>query len=186
MLYSLGADMDSATNTALVKLLNRHANSAPAQLPLSFFKSGQFLSLTPNCQGGLILQRPFYADFVGSGAAVGSSFDVNCTSVYAIGKVEFCVPATYSERQQAFEQRMAYSQQLQDIVGEQAPLHRSILMLNQLSQWVGAEEVTKIPDELVARLAGVLTKTIKVARTTSVKATPQGATLSTSERLLGR
>jgi hypothetical protein len=70
--------------------------------------------------------------------------------------------------------------------GQQAPLHRSILMLNQLSQWVGAEEVTKIPDELVARLAGVLTKTLQVARTTSVKATPQGATLSTSERLLGR
>lgn len=172
MLYSLGADMDSATNTAVVKLLNQQANSAPAKLPLSFFKSGQFLCLTPNCQGGLIIQRPFYADFVGPGAAVGSSFDVNCISVYAIGKVEFCVPATYSKRQQAFGQRMAYSQQLQDIVEQEAPLHRSILMLNQLSQWVGAEEATKIPDELVARLAGVLTKTIKVARKTSLQATP--------------
>ena len=182
MLYSLGADMDSATNTALVRLLNRQANSAPTELPLSFFKSGQFLSLAPNCRGGLILQRPFYADFVGPGAAVGSSFDVNCILVYAIGKVEFCAPRTYSERQQAFQQRMAYSQQLQDMVGEEAPLHRSILILNQLSQWVGAEEATKIPDELVARLAGVLTKTVKVARKTSVKATPQAEMLRTRGR----
>jgi hypothetical protein len=165
--------MDNATNTALVKLLNSRANSAPTELPLSFFKSGQFLSLTPGCKGGLILQRPFYADFVGAGAAVGSSFDVNCISVYAIGTVEFCAPTTLSERQQAFEQRMAYSQRLQEIAGEEAPLHRSILMLNQLREWVGAEEAKKIPDELVARLAGVLTKTIKVARQTYVKATPQ-------------
>lgn len=185
MLYSLGADMQNPSNTAMVQFLNHTANSA-SELPLSFFKSGQFLCLSPECQGGLIIHKSFYADFVGPGAAVGSSFDVNCTSVYAIGKVEFCVPATYSERQQAFQQRMAYSQQLQDIVGEEAPLHRSILMLNQLSQWVGAEEVTKIPDELVARLAGVLTKTIKVARKTSVKATPQEAMLRTSERLLDR
>jgi hypothetical protein len=182
----MGADMDSATNTTLVKLLNRQANSAPAELPLSIFKSGQFLSLTPNCQGGLILQRPFYADFVGPGAAVGSSFDVNCISVYAIGKVEFCVPATYSKRQQAFQQRMAYSQQLQEIVGEEAPLHRGILILNQLSQWVGAEEATKIPDELVARLAGVLTKTIKIARKTYVEGTPQGETLRTKEQAINR
>ena len=161
--------MDNATNTPVITYLNRQGKSAPAELPLSFFKSGQFLCLTPNCQGGLILQRPFYADFVGAGAAVGSSFDVNCTSVYAIGKVEFCVPATFSGRQQAFQQRMAYSHRLQEIVAEEAPLHRSILILNQLCEWVGDEEAKKIPDQLIARLAGVLTKTLKVAKETSVK-----------------
>ncbi len=164
MLYSLGADMHNTSNTALVKLLNRQANSAPTALPLSFFKSGQFLSLSPDCQGGLILLKSFYADFVGSGAVVGSSFDVNCTSVYVIGTVEFCAPATYSERQQAFCKRMAYTQQLQEIAGEEAPLRRSCLILQQLHQWVGAEEAKKIPDELVARLAGVLPKTLEIAK----------------------
>lgn len=161
--------MDNATNTPVIKYLNHQGKTAPAEVPLSFFKSGQFLCLTPNCQGGLILQRPFYADFVGAGAAVGSSFDVNCTSVYAIGKVEFCVPATFSERQKAFQQRMAYSRRLQEIVAEEAPLHRSILILNQLCEWVGDEEAKKIPDQLIARLAGVLTKTLKVAKQTYVE-----------------
>ena len=164
--------MHNNTDTALVSLLNQQSNSASASLPLSFFKSGQFLSLTPDCQGGIIWQKRFYADFVGPGAAIGSSFDVNCTSVYVIGTVQFFAVATYSERQQAYQKRMAYSQQLQDILEVEAPLHRAVLILNQLCQWVGAEEAKQIPDELVARLAGLLSKTVKVARKNYVVGTP--------------
>lgn len=156
--------MNKPTNTALVKFLNSQTESGSRSLPLSYFKSGQFLSLTPDCQGGLILQKPFYADFVGPGAAVGSSFDVNCISVYVIGAVKFSASTTFSERQQAFQQRMTYTQKLQTIAGVEAPLRRAFLILQQLSQWAGTEEAKKIPDELVARLAGLLSKTVKVAR----------------------
>lgn len=172
--------MNTTSNTTFIEFLNNQVKSVPtAQLPLSFFKSGQFLSLTPNSQGGLILQKPFYADFVGPGAAIGSSFDVNCTLVYAIGAVEFGVPTTLTERQQAFNRRMAYSQRLQAITVQEAPLYRSIVILNQLCKWVGAEEARNIPDDLVARLAGVLPKTIKVARKTYVEVIPQSKVVST-------
>lgn len=179
MLYSLGADMQNPSNTAMVQFLNHTANSA-SELPLSFFKSGQFLCLSPECQGGIIIHKSFYADFVGPGAVVGSSFDVNCTSVYVIGSVKFWVPTTYAERQQAFQKRMAYSQQLQELVGQGAPLQRCALILNQLSQWVGAKEANDIPDELVARLAGVFTKTVKMTRKTYLK-TPAQTQPSPSE-----
>lgn len=165
--------MDSATNTALVKLLNSQVKSVPAELPLSFFKSGQFLCLSPDCKGGLILQKQFYADFVGPGAVVGSNFDVNCISVYVVGTVEFLVPTTYSERQQAYQKRLAYTQQLQEIAGKEAPLQRGFSILHQLCEWVGAKHTQQIPDELVARLAGVLTKTI-----TSVKKTHLAKSIS--------
>lgn len=163
--------MHNATNAKLVKFLNQQAKSAPGSLPLSFFKSGQFLSLTPGCQGGIILQKPFYADFVGPGAAVGSSFDTNCTSVYVIGPVKFCASIIYSERQQAFQKRMAYTQQLQEILQVDAPLERASLILHQLSQWVGAEEAKKIPDELVAQLSGLLPRTVVFARKNFPEAT---------------
>ena len=156
--------MHNATNAKLVKFLNQQGKSASGSLPLSFFKSGQFLSLASDCQGGIILQKPFYADFVGPGAAVGSSFDLNCTSVYVIGPVKFCASTIYEERQQAFQKRMAYSQQLQDILQVGAPLERACLILDQLCQWVGAEEAKKIPDELVAQLSGLLPRTIVFAR----------------------
>lgn len=157
--------MRNDSNTDLVSLIDQQVNSACEQLPLSFFKSGQFLSLTSDCRGGIILQKRFYADFAGPGAAVGSSFDVTCTSVYVIGAVKFSASSLYSQRQQSFQKRMAYSRRLQEIAGMEVPSKRAFWILDQLYQWVGAEETKKIPDELVAQMAGLLPKTVDLART---------------------
>lgn len=132
-------------------------------VPLDLLKTGQLLALTSDCRGGLIIQKRFYADFVGPGAAVGGSFDVNCTSVYAIGKVEFYAPTTYEERQQAFQMRITYTQKLGEILLELAPLPRAFLIINQLSQWLGVDKVKKIPPELIAQLGGVLPRTAAIA-----------------------
>lgn len=156
--------MHNNPNEAVVRFLNRQAISTPNSLPLSFFKSGQFLALTPDCQGGIILQKQFYTDFVGSGAVVGSSLDVNCLSIYVIGAVEFHASTIYEQRQQAFQKRMDYSQQLQEITQEYAPHQRAFLILQQLSKWVGLEEVQKIPNELVAQMAGLFPETIEFVR----------------------
>ncbi|HAJ58368.1 MAG TPA: hypothetical protein DCP31_03095, partial [Cyanobacteria bacterium UBA8543] len=56
------------------------------------------------------------------------------------------------------------SQQLQDILQVESPLERACLILHQLGQWVGAEEAKKIPDNLLAQLAGLLPRTIIFAR----------------------
>ena len=134
-----------------------------SRVPLDLFKSGQLLVLKPNCRGGLIIQKPFYADFVGPGAAVGGSFDIQCTSVYVIGEVEFDVPATYEERQQAFQSRIAYIQKLEEILSVSSSIHRACLMIRQLSLWLGVSHVRRIPLELIAQLGGVLPKTVSVA-----------------------
>ena len=156
--------MHNNPNEALVRFLNRQANSNPNSLPLSFFKRGQILSLTPDCQGGIILQKQFYADFVGSGAVVGSSLDVNCRSIYVIGSVKFQTSPSFAERQQALQKRIAYLERLQEIAQEYAPEQRACLILHQLSEWVGCEEVKKIPNELVAQIAGLFAKTIDCVR----------------------
>lgn len=134
-----------------------------SRLPLDLFKSGQLLVLKSNSRGGLIIQKPFYADFVGSGAAVGGSFDIQCTSVYVIGEVEFDVPASYEERQQAFQTRIAYIQKLEEILSVSSSIHRACLMIRQLSLWLGVSHVRRIPLELIAQLGGVLPKSVSVA-----------------------
>ncbi|MEQ9552038.1 MAG: hypothetical protein RIM23_20820 [Coleofasciculus sp. G3-WIS-01] len=139
-------------------------NSPCTSVPLDLFKSGQLLAIKPDCQGALIIQKRFYADFAGPGAAVGSSFDVECTSVYAIGEVEFYAPATYTERQQAFHKRMAYCETLQSIVVIPSPLDRATTTLHQLSQLLDANVISEIPSALIAQLAGVLTKTVNIIR----------------------
>jgi hypothetical protein len=118
----------------------------------------------PDCRGALIIQKRFYADFVGPGAAVGSSFDVDCTSVYVIGEVEFYAPTTYTERQQAFQKRREYCETLQSMVMIPTPLDRAATILHQLSLWLDVSVISEIPSGLIAQLAGVLTKTVTIIR----------------------
>jgi hypothetical protein len=139
------------------------ADNSCSRVPLDLFKSGQLLVLKPNCRGGLIIQKPFYADFVGPGAAVGGSFDIQSTSVYVMGEVEFYAPTTYEERQQAFQTRIAYIQKLQEVLSVSSSIHRACLIIHQLSLWLGVSHVRRIPFELVAQLGGVLPKSVEIA-----------------------
>lgn len=135
----------------------------PSLLPLSLLKSGQFLALDPDCQGGLILHKGFFSDFVGAGAAVGGCFDLKSTAIYTIGMVKFHAPETHQERRQAFQQRLGYIHQLQQIIVEPLPVRRASVLLHQLYEWVGIKEVSKIPHEFMARLIGVYPETIAFA-----------------------
>jgi hypothetical protein len=132
-------------------------------LPYQSLQAESFLSLAPDCQGGLILQKSFYADFVAPGAAVGGSFDANCTGIYAIGKIRFCPLGSHGERQQALQQRMRCIEQLYHVTSAAAPLQRASLMLSQLCDWVGIHEASEIPAEWVGKLAGVNAKTVRLA-----------------------
>lgn len=139
-------------------------DSPCSAVPLNLLKSGQLLMVKPDCRGALIIQKRFYADFVGPGAAVGSSFDVDCTSVYVIGEVEFYAPTTYTERQQAFQKRREYCETLQSMVMIPTPLDRAATILHQLSLWLDVSVISEIPSGLIAQLAGVLTKTVTIIR----------------------
>lgn len=135
-------------------------NSSDSLALLDLFKSGQWLALKPECRGGLIVQKSFYADFVGPGAAVGGSFDINCTSVYVIGEVEFYAPTTYTERQHAFQKRMTYLKKLSEILSVHAHIHRACLILRQLCLWVGVSQSRSIPVELIAQLGGLMPQSV--------------------------
>jgi hypothetical protein len=135
----------------------------PTSLPLDLLSSGQVLSISQDCQGWLILQKPFYAEFVGPGAAVGGSFDIQCKSIYTIGTVQFDLPADHGERRKAFQHRIEYIQRIQDILLEDAPISRADKLIHQLCAWVGLEDARGIPLEIAARLIGVMPKNIEIA-----------------------
>ncbi len=130
-------------------------------LPLQLFGSGQLLCLPENCQTGLILQSPHYADFAGAGAAVGGEFDIKCTSIYVIGNANFLVPELFQERQRAFRQRLLYMNNLHKITYVRSPVQRAYLIVRQLSQWLGLEAAQNIPPNLVAALVGILPSTVE-------------------------
>jgi hypothetical protein len=133
-----------------------------ADLPLSLLKSGQLLCLTPDCRGSLLVQKEFYADYIGAGGAVGGCFDVDSKAVYVLGTVEFFAPQTDRDRAAAFRKRIAYSKTLEAIAREPLPLRRVQTILRFLSQRFGPSEVAKIPHELIAQLVGVQANTVSL------------------------
>lgn len=132
--------------------------------PLQMLQSGQLLSIANLPGTGLILRKAFHCEFVGPGAAVGGMFDTGCTSVYAVGQVQFLVPATTADRKQAFQVRITYLERLQEITVGEAPLRRALSALEYLGNVLGKEVVQEIPDELMAGLVGVFTETMAIAR----------------------
>lgn len=154
--------MISTLDASLSTLIDA-ASFTQLTLPYSLLGNEPFLSLAPDCGGGLILQKSFYADFVSPGAAVGGDFDAHCTAIYVIGKIQFQVLETHAERQQALQQRMDCIEKLYQVASVSSSLHRASLMLHQLCDWVGIHEASEIPVEWVARLAGVQPKTVHLA-----------------------
>jgi hypothetical protein len=142
------------------KALVQKANHQPLQM----LQSGQLLSIANLSGTGLILRKAFHCEFVGPGAAVGGMFDTGCTSVYAVGKVQFLVPATTIDRKQAFQARIAYLERLQEITVAEAPLRRALSALEYLGDVLGVDVVQQIPDEMMAGLVGVFIETMAIAR----------------------
>ncbi len=144
----------------------------PSNLPLHLLQSGQTLMLAHNCTGWLILQKPFYAEIVGPGAAVGGSFDVQCQSIYAIGNVQFIALEDEESRQSAFQQRMDYIQSMQAILLESAPIARASKLIEQLITWIGLEPTQSIPHDLLSRLGGVMAPNISLGWRTISREAP--------------
>ncbi len=130
-----------------------------SQALLNLIHSGQLLALSPRCTGGLILQKPFYSEFVGAGAAFGSSCDLSCEAVQILGEVQVCLPETPADREQAIQARLDYIHQIQSLVTEDSVLRRAHRVVAQLAQWLG-KSAQQIPDAQVARLVGLLPERI--------------------------
>lgn len=143
--------------------LNKALISKQHHQLVQVFKSGQLLCLKSQCLSGVILQKPYFADFIGPGAVVGGAFDLQCTSVYLLGSVEFMVPETPAARRTAFQQRISYVDYLQEISQLPSPIRRSHAIISWLSQQFGQDEVSKIPHQLLAALVGVLPESINTA-----------------------
>ncbi|HEY9826616.1 MAG TPA: hypothetical protein V6D19_14320 [Stenomitos sp.] len=131
--------------------------------PIELLKSGQLLCVTADASHGIILQKPFFAEFVGPGAAVGGLFDLECVSIHTLGSTEFLVPASLSERQAAFRRRIDDIEMMQNLCQSEAPLRRAIDLLELLCNRFGLEEVRKIPDDVLSKMVGVLPGTISMA-----------------------
>ena len=129
-------------------------------------RGGNLLRLAPDREGCLILCKPYQADLLGPGAAVGGVLDFDCFEAIAIGDVAVVHPQDYHERSQSLTTRhlwQSYKQKLLDC--QRFPMQRAIGILNLLRQYFETDDIVQqIPDRALALLVGVLPQTIAAAR----------------------
>jgi hypothetical protein len=131
--------------------------------PVDMLKSGQLLAIGGSPDAGLIIQKPYFAEYVGYGSAIGGVFDLQCVTVHTLGDVQITVPADKNERQSAFQKRMDDIATMQKLCELDSPLERGISLLELLCDQFGAAQIQTIPNDVLAKLVGVLPNTIAIA-----------------------
>jgi hypothetical protein len=137
--------------------------SPKSNQPIELLKSGQLLAITDSQTSGIILQKPFFAEFIGPGAAIGGLFDLNCVTIYTLGQAEFTAPATLEERQAAFRCRIDNIASMQTLCQPEAPLRRAIDLLDMLCSRFSTDEIRTIPNDVLSKVVGVMPGTIAMA-----------------------
>ena len=140
------------------------ASQGPTWLSLDLCHHRQLYRLTPDCRGGVILQKRFYTELICPGSALGGTIDTAVTGIFAFGSIKLDVPKTPIERQQAYQLRLNQSNSLQKLMKQKSESKRIYLLFEKLIALVGLEESLAIPAELMSQLIGLAPKAITLMR----------------------
>ena len=77
----------------------------------------KLLVINPRRKNGLILYKPYHAEFAGPGAAIGSNFDQDVIDVLPVGKLSLTEPRTSQERINSYLIRRQWVKLAKQIIG---------------------------------------------------------------------
>ncbi|MGK7954282.1 MAG: hypothetical protein AB4063_03310 [Crocosphaera sp.] len=127
----------------------------------------RLLVINPRRKNGLILYKPYHAEFAGPGAAIGANFDQDVLDVFPVGKLSFNEPRTSQERINSYLIRRQWVKLAKQISDNTVAQQRAQVILNQFENWFDVETANLLPDETFALLVGVLPQTMRKLRTQS-------------------
>ena len=151
-----------AESTAAFSPSPRHARL------LSSLKSQELSLVNPRRKNGLIVYKKYHAEFIGPGAIVGGSFDLDVIDIIPVGNLSLVSPQNSQERRQAYKMRRQWVRLTKQIIDNPHATERAQVILNQFEHWFDAETVANLPDEAFALLVGVLPQTIRKVRNTEL------------------
>ncbi|MGK7881445.1 MAG: hypothetical protein AB4060_15305 [Crocosphaera sp.] len=127
--------------------------------------SQKLLVINPRRKNGLILYKPYHAEFAGPGAAIGANFDKDVIDVLPVGKLSLIEPRTSQERINSYLIRRQWVKLAKQISDNTIAQQRAQVILNQFEHWFDLETANVLPDETFALLVGVLPQTMRKVRT---------------------
>lgn len=120
--------------------------------------------INPRRRNGLILYKPYHAEFAGPGAAVGGIIDQDCQQVLPVGNLCLFSPESANDRQRAYLIRRQWVRLTIEITDNPLPSQRAQKILNQFEGFFEADIIAQLPDVALALLVGVLPQTVREVR----------------------
>lgn len=143
---------------------NRASREPQAFDIITQLRQKEFLIVNPRRKNGLILYKPYHAEFAGPGAVVGSEFDADVKRAIAVGNLSFVTPQSSKEKINAYLIRRQWVRLTKQIIDNPIPLQRAQVILNQFENWFDSQTIVTLPDDAFALLVGVLPQTISKVR----------------------
>ncbi len=134
---------------------------------LTCLQAQQLLIVNPRRKNGLIIIKPYHAEFAGPGAAIGAKFDSDVVDILPVGKLSLIRATTSQERVKSYLIRRQWIRLAKQITDNSVPQQRAQVILNQFEHWFDAETAHQLPDEAFGLLVGVLPQTMKKVRSDS-------------------
>ncbi|QHU99176.1 hypothetical protein BWK47_02915 [Synechocystis sp. CACIAM 05] len=160
---TMGKDSDHGNSLSYPCPPNLLMTSAEALLEQ--IQNKQSLVINPRRRNGVILVKPYHAEFAGPGAFVGGDLDQDVTFCYPVGNLAWLTPPSSAEQIKAYLIRRQWTVLIKQIVDNPIAMERAQVILNQLENWFDDATVALLPDSAVATLVGVLPSTVRSART---------------------
>ncbi len=131
---------------------------------LSQLHQQAFLIINPRRRNGIILIKPYHAEFAGPGSVIGGEFDEDVIQVLPVGKLSLLEPQSAEEKIKAYLIRRQWILLTKQIADNPIPQQRAQVILNQFENWFDASITSCVPDDVFSLLVGVLPQTIAIAR----------------------
>ncbi|UXE62536.1 MAG: hypothetical protein KA717_07180 [Woronichinia naegeliana WA131] len=122
------------------------------------------LLVNPRRRNGIILIKPYHAEFAGPGSVIGNDFDRDVSNILAVGNLSLLQPQNSEEKRKGYLIRRQWVLLMKQIVDNPIPRERAQVILNQFEHWFDATTATLLSDEIFALLVGVLPTTIAEVR----------------------
>ena len=135
-----------------------------AETLLMYLKAQRNLVINPRRRNGVILVKPYHAEFAGPGAFIGGEIDASVTFCYPVGNLAWLTAPVGTDRVKAYLIRRQWTVLLKQIVDNPIAIERAQVILNQLEHWFDAKTVAMLPDQALAVLVGVMAETVAIAR----------------------
>ena len=141
--------------------MNPNISTTNINEALQRIQRGEVLIISNRRRGGLILRKPFFAEFIGPGSVVGGNLDQTCTAIIPLGKLSLHSNMEPKDLHRSYLIRRQWVLNTRRFTELPDANDRGQQLLDQLEHYFGSNIIHQVSGEDLAAIVGVFPTTIR-------------------------